>query len=67
VLIFIGGKEGFAMSLFAFFHVPRVSHRPDPSSTSLVALWAVLLGLLFLAIMSGAILIYGFHSGIVIG
>lgn len=55
------------MSLFAFFHVPRVSHRPDPSSTSLVALWAVLLSLLLLAITSGAILIYGFHSGIVIG
>ncbi len=55
------------MSLFAFLHGPRASHRPDSSSTSLVALWAVLLGFLLLAVTSGAILIYGFHSGIVIG
>ena len=55
------------MSLFAFFHTPRVSHRPDASTAGLVALWAVLLSLLLLAITSGALFVYGFHSGIVIG
>ncbi len=55
------------MSLFAFLHGPGLLHRPDASVASALILGVIVLGLLLLAIASGAVFIYGFHSGIVIG
>ena len=54
------------MSLFAFLHDRRLPH-PAASAAGTLALWAVLVILLFFAVLSGAIFVYGFHSGIIIG